>query len=229
MYDFVLTGNLSASVAYTGGWPALSVCSYRKRITTGEVSPVPWQIEGFYSDASCTTPYDGADSSRRPEWLFSITESGAGVPAATDNEVINTMVKPQRPTMIPNDLTLALRAKPEVGSMDAPVDLSMFRRKASMRAMRQLPSRMQAASFFGAGTSGSPPRPCPSSPCKTTGCQGRLPRRRAGMVPFPQRQPRLRAQERRPGLCAAQGLHPAFQSPMPSPDSPGSSIGMRCT
>lgn len=123
LYDFFLTVSDPAfTVSYAGASVTTSVRSYKVNLTTGAQTDAPWQVAGYYADAACTVPYNG-NATQQPAWLTSVTGSGTGTPA-TPGQPMNIQVQSQGLQMTPNAQTTALRAKTEIGTQAAPVDLS---------------------------------------------------------------------------------------------------------
>ena len=85
-YTYYLTAMPPAKLEAGGGTSSNGfVTSYRTNDNTGDTEGVAWSVAGYYSDATCTTPYNGSNASTRPAWLTSITGGGSGsAPGASE-------------------------------------------------------------------------------------------------------------------------------------------------
>ena len=71
-YGYSITANTAKSLR--AGW----VRSYRYKSGSDTAEAVSWHVGGYFSDAACTTPYDGEDASNAPYWLTSFGDNGTG-------------------------------------------------------------------------------------------------------------------------------------------------------
>ena len=85
-YTYHLSAMPPANLQAGGGTSSNGfVTSYRTNDNTGDTEGVAWSVAGYYSDAACTTPYNGSNASTRPAWLTSITGGGSGsAPGASE-------------------------------------------------------------------------------------------------------------------------------------------------
>ena len=88
-FDYTFEATDPATLSYAGGLSDDgTVRSFRVHRKTGTVETVNWMVDGYFSDAACTTPYDGVDASHKPSWIQSIAGAGTGSATAAGESVI---------------------------------------------------------------------------------------------------------------------------------------------
>ena len=83
------------------------ISSYRTNDYTGASEAVSWSVAGYYSNAACTTPFDGSNAANRPAWLTSFTAGGSGS-APGSSETLSATVSASSYSTLTQDIATVI-------------------------------------------------------------------------------------------------------------------------